>query len=454
MRRFIGFVLILLPVLCWAGYREDYARQWPLRMQDPQADAYRVVLSLEVYRSSMSASLGDIDVFNADGRPVPAALFEAQTPLAQPPHRIALPWFALPRGSAAQARDITLISERDADGHLRRVETRLANAQPQGGEPANAWLIDASGVHRRIVALLLDWPTATSPLDVAYRVEGSDELRTWRTLQPRVQLLDLMRNDQRLRQRRIALDGDAHYLRLLPLSADAALPLAGVTAELAPIPAAQNWQWMNIEGKPVEEKGRRYVDFTLDGHFPVARADIDVGSNDAGEWTLQSRDDVEHPWHTRAGPWVAFRVGKDTVGDRSAAQALNGIFRDRYWRLSSRSPTAGLPTLRLAYRPEVMVFLANGKPPFALAAGSARATRADAPLPQLVAALRKQHGSEWQPATATLGGAEMLAGPQALVPRAQVRDWKDTILWTLLVAGALVVAALAIGLLRKAPGGR
>ena len=55
------------------------------------------------------------------------------------------------------------------------------------------------------------------------------------------------------------------------------------------------------------------------------------------------------------------------------------------------------PTLRLGYRPEVLVFLAEGRAPYSLLAGSARAERAPAVLPALVDALRQQRGQDWQP---------------------------------------------------------
>ena len=443
--------LLLVPMLAIASAADDYVRQWPLVLQTQDAGAYRVVLDREVYRSATLPSLRDVDVRNATGDAVPAALFSAEQPLARAPTLLGLPWFPLPRGQAAQGRDITLISERDADGRLRRVEARVGEPGSSGaGSPANAWLVDASQLDARIVALRLDWPAQAAALDVAYRVEGSDDLRDWRTLQPRAQLLDLTRDGQRLLQRRIPMDGQARYLRLSPLQADAMLPLAGVSAELEAPTAAANWQWESLRGQAVVEQGRTttYV-FALEGRFPIARADVALDGNAAGEWTLESRDAEDAAWQQRAGPWVAFQVGAQGGQERSPEQTLAGSVRDRYWRLSSRAPVSGVPVLRLGYRPEVIVFLAQGQPPFALLAGSARATRADAPLPQLVDAIRARRGGDWQPATASLGAPAVLAGAHALQPAPPVRDWKSWLLWGLLVLGAVVVAGFAASLLRQ-----
>ncbi|MDI1251789.1 DUF3999 domain-containing protein [Thermomonas sp.] len=446
--------LTLLPALIASAqvetHAENYARQWPLALQSQDAGAYRVVLDREVYRSATLSSLRDIDVRNAAGAAVPAALFSPEQPLAQASHQRVLPWYPLPRDQAAPGRDITLISERDADGSLRRVEAHVGESGKPGAEPtANAWLIDASQIDARIKALHLDWPAQASALDVAYQVEGSDNLRDWRILQPRAQLLDLTRDGQRLQQRRIPLDGQAKYLRLSPLQTDAVLPLAGVTAELATPAAAETWQWEALRGHEVVENGRTYYQFTLDGRFPIARADVALDANAAGEWTLESRDADDGYWQRRAGPWMAFQVGAGDGGLRSAEQSLAGIARDHQWRLSSRAPINAAPVLRLGYQPEVMVFLAQGQPPFALVAGSARATRADAPLPQLVEAIRARRGADWQPATATLGAPAELSGAQALQPVPAQRDWKSWLLWGLLVLGAVLVTGFATSLLRQ-----
>ncbi|MDQ3161049.1 MAG: DUF3999 domain-containing protein, partial [Pseudomonadota bacterium] len=334
--------LTLLPALAGATQTDDYARQWPLTLQTQDAGAYRVVLDREVYRSTTLPSLLDIDVRNAEGLAVPAALFSPQQPLAQASRLHPLPWFPLPRDQAALGRDITLISERDVDGKLRRVEARIGKSVDTSAEPiANAWLIDASQIDARIKALHLDWPAQATALDVAYQVEGSDNLRDWRILQPRVQLLDLTRDGQRLQQRRIPLDGQAKYLRLSPLQADTVLPLAGVSAEFLAPAAGESWQWEALRGRAVVEKGRMYYQFTLDGRFPIARADVALDANAAGEWTLESRDADDRQWQRRAGPWVAFQVGAGVGGDRSAEQSFAGIVRDRQWRLSSRAPVNG-----------------------------------------------------------------------------------------------------------------
>ena len=100
----------------------------------------------------------------------------------------------------------------------------------------------------------------------------------------------------------------------------------------------------------------------------------------------------------------------------------------------------------LPFRPEAVVFLAQGAGPYSLAAGSARSQRANAPVAQLLAELRRQRGKDWQPSPAYLGTPSPLAGDAALEP---ARDWKSWLLWSVLALGALLVAGFAFSLLRS-----
>ncbi|MFL6592535.1 MAG: DUF3999 family protein, partial [Luteimonas sp.] len=270
---------VLLPLAAFAGARDDYARQWGLTLQDADVGAYRATLDREVYRSVQSPELRDVDVINASGAPVPAALFAAGQSLAQSPRHVVLPWFPLPAGRAAQAQDLTMISERNADGSVLRIEARGSTAMQAPATATDAWLVDAGTLHDDIVALELEWDPPAGGMDSAYRVEGSDDLRSWRVLQPQAQLLDLVRDGRHLRQRRIPLDGSARYLRLLRNGAGAAPLLTAVRAEMAPTTAGLPWSWETLSGRAIVEHGSTNYLYTLDGRFPIERADVALPGN-------------------------------------------------------------------------------------------------------------------------------------------------------------------------------
>lgn len=436
-------LLALLPFAAAAtNTRDDYVQQWPLALQDAPAGAYRVALDEAVYRGAHTAGLGDLEVFNAEGQPLPTAVFPAERAAAAARTRRPLPWFPLPTSSAVAGGDLQLIARRDADGSVREIETTVAG---KVAARAGGWLVDASSLRTTAHALLLDWAAQTTPLQVELRVESSDDLRNWSLLHAGVPLVDLSHDGRRLQQRRITLESHARYLRLVPVSAQALPLLSGISVEIDDVTAPLQWQWLQGEGKPADGG---YL-YELPGRFPVQLADIAGADNSALEWTLFSRETADARWQRRAGPWVAFRVGNADERGQSPAQVLGATLRDRYWKLVPSQPTASAPLLRWGYRAESLVFLAQGSAPFALAVGSARVTRAQAPLSTTLAALREQRGPQWQPAVATLQTpVQPLAGSAALQP---VRDWKSFLLWSLLAVGALLVAGLALSLLRKPP---
>ena len=429
-------------------YRAHYAEQWPLSLSSAQSGAYRVVLEPAIYRRAGSADLGDLQVFNAAGQALPSALLAPDQPLAQPPVQRELPWFALPPLAEAQRNDLQLLTERDTDGRVRRVEARVgagAVANGQGG-----WLIDASVLGQQpLAALVLDWADSGQPLQAQVQLDASDDLQHWRAVARDVPLVDLQRAGKRLLQRRLQVDGNARYLRVLP-QGEARLPaLRSVLAELPPAPATVPWEWLSLEPTAA---GKGEYTFELDGRFPVSKADVASTDNSLVQWTLYSRDDPGAEWQRRSAPWIAYQVQQGAVGQRqqSAAQSLGGIWRDRYWKLvASPVETATAPTLRLGYQPEVMVFLSQGAAPYALAVGSATARRAEAPIAVLIEELRQRNDPSWQPTLARLEGApETLAGDAALKPQ---HDWKSWLLWALLGVGVLVVGGLAVSLLRQKP---
>jgi hypothetical protein len=427
-----------------ANRPSEYVRQWPLQLENAQAGAYRVPLTDSVYRTAHSPTLADVQPFNAQGQPLPAALAEvdAAVPAAE---LQALPLFALPAEGLARPGALELIAERDTDGRIRRLQARDAGTTAPADATPRAWLLDASTLRAPMRALRLEWEAATAPVQAELRVEGSEDLRDWYLLDPHAAVVDLGNGAQRLEQRRIVLDSHARYLRVQLLTGSLP-PLRRVSAEVPGPLRPDPTRWLSLDGQPQE---RGYV-YTLPGRFPVAQVDVDAADNQATRWIVQSRDSEEAPWVQRAGPWLAFQLGSGGAAQRSVPQALAVPSRDRYWRLIPDSgEAAAMPTLRLGYRPETLVFIAQGPTPYTLAAGSARVQRSEAPLSQLVATLRRARGPEWQPARAVLSGdAQVLAGDAALEPPAKPIDWKTWLLWALLVGGALLVAGFALTLLR------
>lgn len=443
--------LLVLPLVAVAAVADDYAARWPLALERPDGGAYRVVLAPDVYRQLQSPGLRDLIVTNAAGQAVATAVFPPDAPLAQAGDSVVLPWFPLPADAGASGLDVAAISEIAGDGSLRRVELRGAYPDAAGD---SGFVIDASRLREPVVALRFNWSDAQA-FDRGYRVSASDDLRQWREVEADGRLVQLRNGDRRVVEDRMALPGvRAKYLRLLPVTRQQGpLALTDVRAELSGHVAAPALQWEALQGRRVEGREGVHFEYALAGRFPIEAADVVAAGNSTREWLLQSRDGDDAAWQAAAAPWVAYRVDGSEGSSRSPPQPLDRRVRDRQWRLQARSDGAqDAPVLRLGYRPEVVLFLAEGRPPFALLAGSARAVRPATPLPRLIDTLRAARGPDWQPGAATLGARQRQAGDAALQPLPRA-DWKRWLLGALLLGGALLVAGFAASLLRKRPSG-
>lgn len=423
-----------------------FAAQWQLTLPSSEAGAYQVELDDTVYATTVSPVLRDLVVVNADGRQVPALLQAAPAPVsASRPTTHPLAWFPLPATAARAGSDITAISEVDPDGRLRRIQWQPTREDV----PPAALLVDASAAGAPLQALVLDWGVADAAFERTMRVEGSEDLRSWRPVAAGARLLDLRRGTERLVERRIVFDAPVRmrYLRLTPGAGAGTMPaIVSLLGESAAVTGTPTLHWRALTPvEPVDAEGG--VRFALDERLPVTHVDIGLDDNGTARWTLSVRDHADAPWQTVASDWLVYRVGADAAS-RTPPRALGATLRARQWRLESDVPTAGgAPGLRLGYQPERLVFVAQGAPPFFLRAGSARSVRGDAPVAPLLADLRARNGGDWQPATVALGTRAVLAGDAALA-HVQPRDWRIWILWAVLLLGVLLVGGFALSLLR------
>ncbi len=137
--------------------------------------------------------------------------------------------------------------------------------------------------------------------------------------------------------------------------------------------------------------------------------------------------------------------------ESSTPQHLTAPLRDRARRVDATPLTNAPPSLVFGYRPEVLVLLAQGPGPYTIAAAARAQKRRDAPIATLLDALRRRHGADWKPYPAVPETGRTVSGDAALVPPPPPRrepDWRNLLLWVVLVAGTLLVVGMALSLLK------
>ena len=432
--------LLLMPALALGqDLRNDMDRQWPLQLEQPAQAIQQVTLIPAVYAGIARLDASDLLLLDAAGAQVPANLLAAAPPPVAAQWR-SLPWFVLPGSPAGQADDLSVLVQRDAQGRVTGVHNRIQ--APAASATPTRWLVDASALTDGARQIRLDWDRSSTALQLALQVEGSDDLRQWRMLQPRAELVAVEHGDRQLAQMQLTLAGAARYLRLQPLDGGQLSALTAIQARLpdaASVPA--DLQWRELAAQSHTPDGWL---FQLDGRYPVSAVRVVVEGNSAVRWRLASREDERQAWQLRAGPWLSYQL--DSSGS-VAEPLLHAGVRDRQWRLQAESgAVAAAPRLMLGYRPEQLLFVQQGTAPYSLAAGSSRVQRAPAPVNETLQGLRQRHGPGWQPGVARLGDVQVLAGPAALRPP---RDWSTVVLWAVLIGGSLLVGAMGLSLLRR-----
>ncbi len=444
--------LALLPLSAQAA--DDFARQWPLQLSQADAGAYRVPLDGAVYAAAHWRDLRDVRVIDADGKPVASAVYAAATPLAGPLRTLPLQWFALPVAVAGED-DLSVVVQRDTAGKVVSIRNSVAgNTAPTAADPV--WLVDLGDEAGKLRTLTVDWADANASVDLGYRLEGSNDLRGWQVLDPQVRLVQLSNQQRALRNTTIRVESGLRYLRLVPLQRSGAPALKALRGEFADAVDAGDWQWQDLSASAGGNAKDGYL-YALQGRLPVQRLDVVMPPNSAVSWTVSSRDadratgGDEPQWQTLTQGWNAWNLSQAGEQQQSAPLETSGIVSDRQWRLQAEPGAAPsqAPVLRLGYRPGSVVFLAQGRAPYLLVSGSANVDAAQATLEPMLATLRERNGAHWQPAAATLGAAEQRAGDAAYQPAKAPRDWKNMLLWAVLVLGALAVAGFAFSLLRS-----
>jgi len=457
MRTAAAVLLFALAGAAAAGQRGDYAQEWPLRLAREDGGAFRVVLSEAIYRAAHDPALADIEVFNAAGESLPATLLGPEGASAQewPRQTLDVPWFLLPPAAAPDTADWNLRAERDAAGRVLRIDASM-NGDAAAAAAPRELLLDLSQIRAPLAALRLDWADDAAAFQTAVTLSASDDLQHWQRIGDGL-LADLRNGAERLRRDRIEL-GSARAFRYLRIAANTAPlpPLRAVRAEAAPPPPEPEWRWLSVTGEAVREGEQTYYRYRLPARIPVRQLDVRAeAGNSLATWTVASREQDKGQWITRAGPWTGYRVASGDSVESSTPQQLSAPVRDRDWRISATPEPNVPPSLVLGYRPEVLVFLAQGEGPYTIAAGSASARRRDAPVATLLDALRQRHGADWKPYPAVPETGRPLAGDAAHVakpPPPKPQDWRGIALWIVLVGGSLLIVAMALSLLRKRPG--
>jgi hypothetical protein len=308
-------------------------------------------------------------------------------------------------------------------------------------------------VSQPVRAIRLNWRSVDQASEATISLKTSEDLAQWRTLMPNATLLSATSGEQSLQRARIPLPEQRYQFLRIETGASGPLPLIeSVTIERMVAPDPVPPTWVEIQAMPPEPKDTATAFwFNAARRAPVHSAEVRLpAANMALGILLQSRDDAAQGWRTRWRGEV-FALASDSA-QRGQTVVQFEPTTDRYWRLEVQRGAETLrglsPSLLLGYRPARLRFLAQGAGPYQLAYGSARVERQRPGCDSLLAGLssgeRSRMSGQAEPA-----GAPLRSNLDALEPPPKPTPLRQLLLWGVLIAGALLVAAMALSLLKK-----
>lgn len=417
----------------------QFVAGWPIEPPG-EAGVFDVPLAAEVYAAA--SGVEQLAVLDANGEPQP---FFRRTPAPAPlaEQGVVLEASPLYAGGAGAAPSVDVATS--ARGTSVTVTPPAADSAAITG-----FVLDARALDIAPIALDLDWQALPQPFLLDVTIEQSADLTRWRNV-GRASVAALAIAGAEVRHARVPVRaGEGGYYRVTPrgnvadwrllratLVSTAAEAAAPLTVSIAPLPASA------VPDDALDDA----LYFDAGGALPVEALTLAFAANEG--W---ARANVAAS-RSLDGPWTMVAYGElfyslSFEGNDFASPPLRvGRREQRYWRVVPSAPLRGEPPeLTLQFPQEYLRVAPRGAAPFLLAAGTlAEDAGPDATLASVWSSLDPP--AEVVP-RAVLGARRELGGPAALVAEWRF-PWRTAALWTVLVAGVLVVATMAVRLARE-----
>jgi hypothetical protein len=405
----------------------------------------RVALPGDALVQSRSPGLADLRVFNARGEPVAFAVRRPDASAAPPTTTQRLPAYPMSRTPDAKAANGQQLQVRVAGAQGESVWVQLGGSAPAGDRLPSV-LFDLRQEKRPIAALQLDAelpPNTPLPLTAS----TSADLAEWTPLPLRGSLFRFD-GPPELENRTLALPSpqsfEGRYLRL-EWTEQPGVRIDGLVAVLGNAPVRERV----TAALPSPEPVAGGLEWRVDTAVPLAALALSTAQpGTLVPVRVLGRREPSQPWGELAQT-VVFRLGSG-AGEATNPPLPLGQAAPRWLRVE---PLRGLPlgTLeaRVEFEPVEVALLAAGGP-LQLAIGRPDTPAGDVPASTLAAAV--PGGRLQDLPLARLGAADVRAPSAAgAVGSWLPRDVAPTTvaLWAVLLAGVLVLAVVAVRLLKQ-----
>ena len=425
---------------------DDYAYAFPLTLKG-NTEFFELDVPVDFYRSVSDPSLRDAGVYNADGQPVPRIFEHPAGEENDIEEHITLGVVPLHADVSEQPEQLRLLLQQAGDGINLKLES-IETLKTTADRPIKAYIVDVRDLEHEIIALVFSWPKQPQGFIGRVTVEHGDNLQHWRRLGS-ASLATLEYGDTRIVQDRVELtEKVSDYLRISWRNMPDSWKLATVTGIYTSQGLSASRDSVTLDSNGPNDSNREFF-FDAGGYPPVDRVNLVLpGDNVVVRASIFSRQDGKGRWQL-VHKGIFYNMSRQGESLQTNPAGIS-VSRASQWKVKLDSGVTTDPVqIQLAWRPDQLIFVAQGSPPFELVAGRAQDRLQKFPQKNLLgdSSIFRMLRESGQAGVATVGGREVRAGPDRLEV-AVTKIWRVALLWGGLIGAVLLVAWLVYSLMR------
>ena len=436
------------PYASYAVDKTDFAYGYSLEV-DGDGAIYTLELTEKIYQGLTRSDRGDLRIFNSRGETVPHYIrrLENRVREQQPDKELKLFPLYKSKSSLQSNGDLNVRITTNEKGAI--IDMNYGKQEP-ADRVLNGYLLDASEYEQVFSEMEFGWVETHPDFVVRINLEASNDLNNWQRIVSGHVLSHLHYAGHKLARNEVEFAGKKYRYFRINWQGEAPIELSSVKARSPVSYSEQPRQWSNYEVKQQDETQNAYYFYT-GSVLPADRLQIkNLQRNTLARVSIESARDIKGPWFMRySGIIYDLQYENERV---STAPIHLPYTTDTHWRIQvvdTEGRLGDAPQLSLGWLPEQLLFVAQGEAPYTLAYGSARVKRQSTPLPQLMFNEDELRQQGKLIKSAQLGSVVQLGDKSRLQPPRPAVDWKQYILWIVLVLGVIVLAIMVLRLYRQ-----
>lgn len=452
--------LVTLPKIILAISEHDFAYIAEIETHN-STPYYELEIPSAVYETVSRSDLGDLRILNGDGQVVPHGLRMMAMKKNTNTEMMNIPFFPLYQNQISQEAgksitDLHLNIKRDSQGEVINIQSSLP--KDTKSQQLSGYLLDLRQWKKPIDQLKITWKqTDGSSFIRKLNISKSSNLERWRSIATGKTLVNLTYQNHQLTDNTISLSSSSsNYLRLIFSDQKPGLELDSIQVSHTKSYSQRQRNWQAVTLGKTENAGEYHFQHNIKS---LARQlEIKLPENNTVvRVQVLSRSTKEQPWRY-SGSTLLYRLSVNGT-DIEKSKINITASRDNNWLLrfdqQGGGIGTGLPEVKLAWQPQQLVFIARGQAPYRMVWGSAKINPVVINANQLLPVTTKSMADNNIGNASMLSQAELLSdtirsiNKKALEPKSKEINWRHWILWIALIAAALMLIWMAVGLMKK-----